>query len=303
VTRFNSDATIQDVLNDKELKEYSEFFYYKFPLDINSKRIDDTSWYAREAINWFYEKKVEKKTSIIRFNKHNKDVNLIQISHKKAAKFAFIVSGGGFVCIDTAHEGIPIAKELYEKGYDIFLLTYRLNENAKLNKTTIDINDAISYIVKNKTKLNVDVKDFLLVGGSAGAYIASSYCSNNRGYIKHHNPKPKCLCLLYPIVDFHMPESNIKEIVIGPNPSKYLISKYSVINHASTFPPTLIVHSKDDDCVPVSQSEALHESLNKNNIRNQLLLYETGKHGWGIGKKLEPESWLELFYKFILDIE
>ena len=64
MTRFNSDATIQDVLNDKELKEYSEFFYYKFPLDINNKRIDDTSWYAREAINWFYEKKVEKKTTL-----------------------------------------------------------------------------------------------------------------------------------------------------------------------------------------------------------------------------------------------
>ncbi len=299
MNHFDKNTTIQDVLNDKELKDYSEYFYYRFPEKIIKKRIDDTSWYARNAINWFYDKMLEGKTSIWHFDKHRKNLNLIQISHQNRAKIAFIVSGGGLVNIATAHEGIAIGKELFDKGFDVFLLTYRLREDASLNNTTIDINNAISFIVKNQDRLNVDINDFILMGGSAGAYVAASYCSNNRGYIKFNNPKPKCLGLLYPIVDFRVPEPNIKEIVIGKNPSRYLENKYSITNHTKeTFPATFMVHSKDDTCVPCTQSMNLYKALRKNNIPSQLILFETGQHGWSIGKRLEPEGWIESFIKF-----
>ncbi len=296
---FDKDTTIQDVLDNKELKEYSEYFYYKFPPELIAKRIDETSWYAREAINWFYDKMLEGKTSIHYFNIHRKNVNLIQISHQNRAKFVFIVSGGGLINIAIAHEGIAMGKELYDQGFDIFLLTYRLKEEAKLNNTTIDINEAMSFINKNKEELNIDINDFILMGCSAGASVAASYCSNNRGYIKHNNPKPKCLCLQYPIVDIRVPERFVKKIVIGNNPSRYLENKYSVTNHAKgTFPATFIVHSKDDTAVSCTQSMELNKVLEKNNIPSQLILFETGQHGWSVGKGLEPEGWLNSLIKF-----
>lgn len=303
MSHFKDSDTIIDVLNSEELKDYSKFFYFNFPDIVLSKKIDDTSWYARDAINWFYDKKIEGKTSIYHFDKNHKDVNIIHISHKNHAKFVFIVSGGGLFCIDTAHEGIPIGKELFNQGYDVFLLTYRTREDAHLDSTTKDINNALSFIKENKNKLNVTLEDFLLIGGSAGAFLAGSYCSSNRGYIKYNNPKPKCLCLLYPIIDFHIEEKNIKEIVIGKNPSKYLVNKYSVTNHVkNTFPPTFIVHSLDDDCVPYQQSQLLYNDLKKSNIKSRLLLYKTGKHGWGIGKRLESEEWLDIFIDFVKKI-
>ena len=299
MSHFNKEATLNDVLKDKELKDYSKYFYYEFPKEIYAKKIDDTSWYARDGINWFYDLKVKGNTSIYHFN----GINLIHVSHKSHSKFAFIVSGGGFICIDTAHEGFPIAEELFSEGYDIFFLTYRLKEKAKLNNTTLDINNALAFINKNKDKLDIDVNDFLLMGFSAGAYVASSYCTNNRGYIKHDNPKPKCLCLLYPVVDFHIEEKNIKDIVIGKNPSSYLVNKYSVTNHVKgTFPPTFIAHCLDDDCVPFKQSDLLCSALKSNRIKYQLQSYKTGKHGWGIGKRLESEGWLKSFIKFVKEL-
>lgn len=294
---------MRDVLSDEELKDYSRFFYYEFPDEVLNKKIDDTSWYARDGINWFYDKKLEGKTSIYHFDKNHKDINLIQISHQNRAKFVLIVSGGGFSVIDTAHEGIPIGKELFDQGYDVFLLTYRLKEQAHLDNTTKDINNALSFIKENETRLNINQEDFILIGCSAGAYVAGSYCSNNRGYVKYHNPKPKCLCLLYPIVDFHIEEKNIQEVIIGKEPSQYLIDKYSIVNHVKgTFPSTFIVHSKDDDCVPYQQSQLLYEALKENGIKCQFNLYKTGKHGWSIGKRLESEGWLESLVNFIKNL-
>ena len=70
MNHFNDTASMRDVLNDKELKEYSKFFYYEFPDEVLDKRIDDTSWYARDGINWFYDKKLGGKTSIYHFDKN-----------------------------------------------------------------------------------------------------------------------------------------------------------------------------------------------------------------------------------------
>ena len=49
---------------------------------------------------------------------------------------------------------------------------------------------------------------------------------------------------------------------------------------------------------PCSQSMNLNKSLKKNNIPSQLILFETGQHGWSTGKRLEPEGWIESFLKF-----
>ena len=299
MNRFDENATLQDVLDEKQLKGYSEYFYFEFPQEICGKRIDDLSWYARDAINWLYEKKIQGKVSIHHFDPHQSDVNLIHVSYGRRTGFALIVSGGGLICIDTAHEGIPIGKELYDRGYDVFFLTYRLRKRARRDNATKDLHHAMAYIKEHADEFQIDLNDFLLIGGSAGAYIAASYCTNNLGYIKYGNPKPKALCLLYPVVEFHGEEKNIKEIVLGKEPSRYLLDKYSVPNHVKgTFPPTFLLHCKDDDCVPYQQSETLYRSLLKNGIQSELHLFEFGKHGWGIGKKLEPEGWLDAFLKF-----
>ena len=156
---------MRDVLKNKELKDYSRFFYYEFPDEVLDKKIDDTSWYARDGINWFYDKKLEEKTSIYHFDNNHKDVNLIHISHQNQSKFVLIISGGGFSVIDTAHEGIPIGQELFDQGFDVFLLTYRLKEEAHLDNTTKDINNAISFIKENETKLKICLKKLIILIG------------------------------------------------------------------------------------------------------------------------------------------
>ena len=300
--RFSSQATIADVFNDKILSKYAKYLFYKFPFESKLKRIDEISWYARDGLNFFYQKCLEKTVDIFDVSNSRKNTKIIQISHKNHEKFCIIVSGGALTYIDTFHEGLPIAERMYIEGYDVFLLNYEVGSKAKKLGPSKDINNAVRFIIQNNNKLKVDVDDFVIIGCSAGGYIASQYCSNNLGYKKNNNQRPGCLCLLYPVIKLNPNEETCLN-ALGKNPSDFLIRKYSSFYHVgNTFPPTFIVHSKDDNAVPYQTSIKLKEELDKISVLNKLLLYETGNHGWGIGYRLEPATWFEQFIDFLKSI-
>ena len=298
--RFNNLSVVKEVYEDKLIGKYAKYLFFKFPNEIKSKRISDISWYALDGLNFFYEQSKENKTVIFDVDKRRKNAKFIHISHKNYSKFCVIISGGALSCIDAFHEGLPIAERMFSEGYDVFLLNYEVGSKARKMGSSKDINSAIKFIIGKSKDLNINKNDFVLIGGSAGAYIAAEYCSNNLGYIKHNNPKPGCLCLLYPVVDFALKDEVTRQNAIGKNPSDKLIKKYSPVYHVDkTFPPTFIAHSKDDDALPFQNSVNLSNALDKSNIKNCLVLYETGNHGWSIGYKLEPGNWFDAFLKFL----
>ena len=298
--RFNNLSVVNDVYEDKIIGKYAKYLFFKFPSEIKTKRISDISWYAQAALNFFYEQSKENRTAIYDIDKMRKNAKIIHISHKNQSKFCIIVSGGALSCIDTFHEGLPIAERMFLEGYDVFLLNYEVGAKARKTGPSKDINSAIKFIIEKSRDLNINKNDFGLIGGSAGAYIAAQYCSNNLGYIKHNNPKPAFLCLLYPVVDFALKDEVTRQNSIGKNPSDKLIKKYSPVYHIDkAFPPTFIAHSKDDNAVPFQNSVNLAKVLDKANIKNCLVLYETGNHGWSSGYKLEPGNWFDTFLKFL----
>ena len=66
---------------------------------------------------------------------------------KPGAPFAVISPGGGFSYVGSVHEGFPYAAEISNKGYNAFVLKYRVGQGGAV--ATQDLAAAISYIFSN----------------------------------------------------------------------------------------------------------------------------------------------------------
>jgi len=55
-------------------------------------------------------------------------------------------------------------------------------------------------------------------------------------------------------------------------------------------PPTFLFHSRDDKTVPIKNSELFLAALKKSGVPGELMVFETGGHGFGLGRGPEHET-------------
>ena len=79
------------------------------------------------------------------------------------------MQAGGFVYEAAMHDSFPHAMELSEKGYNAFALIYRLGADTACE----DLARAIAFLHENAEELKIDMTDYSLWGGSAGARMAA----------------------------------------------------------------------------------------------------------------------------------
>src|SRR5699024_7407006 len=85
------------------------------------------------------------------------------------AKTAIVNAGGGFVYVAAMHDSFPQAMELSKKGYNGFALIYRPGGDTACE----DLARAIAFLYENADELQIDMTDYSLWGGSAGARMAA----------------------------------------------------------------------------------------------------------------------------------
>jgi dipeptidyl aminopeptidase/acylaminoacyl peptidase len=92
-----------------------------------------------------------------------------------------------------------------------------------------------------------------------------------------------------------------KDALIGKNPSDEQVKRFSnELQVTKDTPPAFLVHSADDTTVPVQNSISYFSSLKKFNIPAELHIYESGEHGYGLGKTKNSESaWLVACEKWL----
>jgi hypothetical protein len=61
-----------------------------------------------------------------------------------------VCPGGGFSYVGSIHEGFPYALELSQKGYNVFVLQYRVGDEQT---ATRDLAAAVSFILENASML------------------------------------------------------------------------------------------------------------------------------------------------------
>lgn len=214
-----------------------------------------------------------------------------------------ICPGGGYRILAASHEGSDVAKIFNQMGVTAFVLKYRLpNEEAQVDKSIAPLQDAqqaIRIIRKDSTKYGIKANHIGIMGFSAGGHLAATAGTHFTKAVGEladgSNIRPDFMILGYPVItmkDFGHKGSMIQ--LLGKTPTQSQIDEYSNELHINAqTPPTFLVHAGDDTAVPVQNSLAFYQELQKNKVPAELVIYPKGGHGFGLNNKTTKEQWME----------
>jgi len=195
------------------------------------------------------------------------DTGIFFFKGKVGAPFAIICPGGGFSYIGAIHEGFPLAIELSKKGYNAFVIKYRVGyfQNSEFEACR-DLSRAISYIYENAKVFEVDRKNYSLWGGSAGARMAADIGT-------------------YGVEIFG--ESKL------PKPCTVIMQYTGHQDYCIYDPPTFaVVGTNDTIANPLAMKRRI-QNLKNCGIDAKINIYRNLRHGFGLGTGTNAEGWVD----------
>ena len=115
---------------------------------------------------------------------------------RPGAPFALVAPGGGFSYVATLHEGLPYALQINRRGYNAFVLVYRVRQGG--TPATRDLAVALSNVVRHAAQLAVSSRNWSLWGSSAGArMVAAIGTHGTAAYGGDELPRPAAVVMAY----------------------------------------------------------------------------------------------------------
>jgi len=248
----------------------------------------------------FTDSYIEKSTTseglITRFEKTtNPMIYIFLPTREKATGTAVLICpGGGYAALAFGHEGNAIASWLNDNGIAGIILKYRLPSDLIMKDKSIgplqDAQEAMRIIRRNAVAWNIDPKKVGVIGFSAGGHLASTlsthYADKVYDVADTISARPDFSLLIYPVItmDSSFTHAGSRKNLIGDKPSDEAIKSFSnelQVNEKT--PPAFMVHSADDQTVPVKNSIVYYEQLVKYKIPSELHIFQKGGHGYGLG--------------------
>ena len=222
---------------------------------------------------------------------------------KATGAVVVVMPGGGYgvVCVEV--EGMPIVRELNERGITAVMLKYRLpNQNHLIPAN--DARRAIRMTRANAVEWGIDPKRVGVWGFSAGGHLASTvttlFDAGNPASddpVERMGSRPDFSVLFYPVI-------SMKEEIVHKGSRQNLMGKEDLIERYSNelrvtpeTPPCFLLHCSDDSGVLVGNSLRFYEALIANKVPATCLIFEEGGHGPDAFKKNPSwegslDSWL-----------
>jgi acetyl esterase/lipase len=222
-----------------------------------------------------------------------------------------ICPGGGYGALAFDHEGNAIAKWLNDNGIAGIILKYRLPSDQIMIDKAIgplqDAQEAMRVIRRNAVSWKINPNKVGVIGFSAGGHLASTLSTHfaEKVYDVKDNTsaRPDFSLLIYPVISFdttitHMGSRNN---LIGLKPGEEQVKRFSnELQITAETPPAFLVHSSDDNAVPVMNSIGYYKGLQKNKIPVELHIFQKGGHGYGLSPNGGTESsWPGLCIKWL----
>ena len=290
---MNTNSSIRDVVNHPYFKGFGQFI---LPLD--NRAYDGNMQLSRvgsllpyhsyvkpeavvDTINYMLDQVAEGKINFYSFyterqqqeNPAKRNTGLFFFKGRPGAPFAIVCPGGGFSYVGSVHEGFPHAIQLSKKGFNAFVLQYRVGGEQRACE---DLAAAIAYIFKHAGPLGVSTRDYSVWGSSAGARMAAQIGSYGpSGYGGYDLPRPRVVVMAY-------------------------------TGHSSftrNDPPTFVVQGENDGIVNIPTVDRRVNAMRNVGIEVEYHKYRNVSHGFGLGTGTEAEGWtvyaLEFWEKHI----
>ena len=183
-----------------------------------------------------------------------------------------------------------VAKWLNSLGIAAFPLDYRLPTSPDLKQKEIaplqDAERAMRVIRANAKKWNINPDKIGVMGTSAGGHAASFIATTSDDVAKigdeidNFSFTPNFMILASPVITMgEFAHSGSKKYLLGENPAKDLVEKYSTEKHVTAkTPPTFIFLATDDQSVNPKNSLMFYSALLDNKISATLHIFPTGGH-------------------------
>ena len=206
-----------------------------------------------------------------------------------------VVPGGGYCMVVPPEACIP-AMEFYNRGMNVFVLTYTTDITFAVplkKQPQNDIARAVRFIRKREAEYNIDGKKLFVVGFSAGAHVCGCLAVHYKD-IEDKNPeykdiscKPDGAILSYPVITTGE-YTHIYSVwaLVGQDAPKEEMEYFSLETQVSEDTvPCFIWQTANDNLVPVENSYLMAKALKEKGVYFAHYVFPDGFHGLSVPNK------------------
>lgn len=204
-----------------------------------------------------------------------------------------VCPGGGYGHLAVDHEGRQIAEWLNSLGTTALVLRYRIAPKYRHPCPLLDVQRAVRLARASAEQWKIDPAWIGVIGFSAGGHLASTIATHfDAGDPSASDPVDRASCrpdfviLLYPVISLieGCAHAGSRRNLLGESPPAELVEQLSNERQVTAAtPPTLLVHTSDDQVVPPENSVLFYLALREAGVPAELHIYEHGPHGFGLG--------------------
>ena len=229
---------------------------------------------------------------------------LYPVNYHQNKKYPLILhtKGSGWMKQNLGH-GLLVYEPIVEKGYCVAEVEYRTLEQVSFPGQVSDSNSALEFLLKNQAQFNFDPDRIILAGDSSGGHTAllqlltkddPKYGLTSKinfcGLVDYYAPTDLSLLEDDDYLNAQMDAKMVKERFLklkDKETDNELVKAHRVIPYLekiNKLPPILILHGSKDKIVPLAQSQALYEALDKKGSEVEMIVIENVGHA-------DPSFW------------